>query len=112
MSSRPLKVGEMIKRALAGIFREELLDPQLERMPVIVSEVKITPDLKSVIIYVVPMVGSNISNASFLEIINRNSFQIRKLICKKVYLRYAPNLTFKIDESFEQASKMQKLINK
>jgi ribosome-binding factor A len=112
MSSRPLKVGEMIKRALDGIIREEILEPSLENTSILISEVKVTPDLKNAIIYTLPMTGSKLSNQEFLSLMTINIPKIRKLLCKKVSLRYAPQLTFKIDDTFEEASRLNKLINK
>ena len=112
MSNRPLKVGEMIKRALTSIFREELLEPEFEKVTIIVSEVRAAPDLKSATIYLLPMMGSGISSPIFLELLKKNASKIRKLVCQRVYLRYAPELFFKFDESFEHASKLNNLIKK
>jgi len=112
MTSRPLKVGEMIKRTLAGLIKEELLEPALENTSIIISEVKVTPDLKSAIVYIFPMTGSKITNKDFLKLIILNTPKIRRLLCKKIYLRYSPDLIFKIDDTFEQAAKLNTLINK
>ena len=111
MTSRPLKVGEMIKRALTDLIKKEVLEPELEETSIIVSEVKITPDLKSAIVYILPMIGSTVNNTQFLLLMNNNAPKIRKLLCKKVYMRYSPELTFKIDDTFEHAAKLNTLIN-
>ena len=111
MTSRSLKVGEMIKRALTPLLKEQIIEPALEGISIIVSEVKMTPDLKLATIYILPMIGGNINSDQCLAVIKNNAFKIRKLLCKKVHMRYAPELTFKIDDSFEHADKINKLIN-
>ena len=111
MTNRPLKVGEMIKRVLAPLIKEEISDPILEKVSIIVSEVKITPDLKSATVYILPMIGSTINNDECLAAIKHNTVKIRKLLCKKIHMRYMPELIFKIDSSFEHAIKINKLIN-
>lgn len=111
MTNRPLKVGETIKRALTHLIKEDILEPELENISVIISEVKMTPDLKSAIVYMLPMIGSSINTIEFLSLMNHNSIKIRKLLCKKVYLRYAPELIFRIDETFNYAAKINQLIN-
>jgi ribosome-binding factor A len=110
--SRPLKVGEAIKRALTDIIKEEVLGPDLEGTSVIISEVKATPDLKSAFVYILPMIGSKLNTTNFLVLMNNYTPKIRKLLCKKVALRYSPQLIFRIDDSFEKADKLNKLINK
>ena len=110
--NRPLKVGEAIKRGLTGIIREEVLGPTLEGTSVIISEVKVTPDLKSAFVYIFPMTGSKLNNKEFLALMNDHASKIRKLLCKKVLLRYSPELFFKIDDTFDKADRLNKLIKK
>ena len=112
MTGRALKVGEMIKRALTSIIQEEILEPSLEGTSVIISEVKVTPDLKSAFAYILPMTGSPIHSEKFLALMNNNIPRVRKLLCKKVALRVAPQLVFRLDDTFEAAAKLNKLINK
>lgn len=112
MSSRTLKVGEMIKRALTSIIKEEILEPSLESISVICSEVRVTPDLKSAIIYILPMMGSTMTNVDFLTLMTSQAPKIRRLLCKKISMRYAPQLIFKIDETFAEADKLNQLINR
>lgn len=111
MANRQLQVGEMIKRALSEIIRDTVFDSVLEGVSVIVSEVRISPDLKSCTVHVLPMTGGRLSSADLLAALHHHSGRIRILLCKKIVLRYAPELTFKVDASFDEASRIGKLIN-
>lgn len=111
MPNRQLQVGEMIKRAISDILRDTLLDKILEGSFVIVSEVRMSADLKHATIYVLPITGSNISPNKLLHAFNLYSDRIKLLLCKRVSLRYAPKFTFKIDETFDKSAKITKLIN-
>jgi ribosome-binding factor A len=113
MTDRPLKVGEMIKRALSTILRESVLDASLDNASIIVAEVRMTPDLKRATVYVFPMTGVSIQGADqVLKALEQCSGKLTSLLCQQVSLRYAPVLVFKLDETFDNASKINKIINR
>lgn len=111
MADRPLKVGEMIKRALSQIIRETLIDKSLEETSVMISEVRMSLDLKFATIYILPLTGGKLSYNNLLEVFNNNSSKLKSLLCKKVSLRYAPQFIFKIDETLDKAEKINKLVS-
>ena len=109
ISQRQLRVGEMIKQSLSMIFiKNEAKVPNLETNIITVTEVKMSQDLKIAKAYVMPLGGKNVD-----EVINQlkeNSFLIRKILSKKVFMKFLPKLLFRKDESFEYAEKIENLI--
>ena len=109
VSQRQLRVGEMIKQSLSMIFiKNEAKLPNLETNMITVTEVRMSQDLKIAKAYVLPLGGKNAD-----EIISRlkeYSFLIRKILSKKVIVKFLPKLLFRKDESFEYAEKIENLI--
>ena len=109
ITQRQLRVGEMIKQSLSMIFiKNEAKVPNLETNVITVTEVKMSQDLKVAKAYVLPLGGKDAD-----QIINKlkdNSFLIRKILSKKVFMKFLPKLLFRKDESFEYAEKIENLI--
>ena len=108
ISQRQLRVGEMIKQALSMIFiKNEAKIPNLETNGITVTEVRMSQDLKIAKAYVLPLGGKDAD-----EVINKlkeYSFLIRKILSKKVIIKFLPKLLFRKDESFEYAEKIETL---
>ncbi len=108
-TQRQLRVGEEIRHVLAGIFmRGECYDPVITATPITVSEVRISPDLKNATAYVMPLNGDN--KEAVLEALGRNSSILRKLVSDQMQLRYAPRVHFRLDNSFDEALRIEKLL--
>ena len=108
-SQRQLRVGEMIKQALGNIFlRDEAKLPNLETSSITVTEVRMTPDLKNARVYVLPLGGTK--SEEKIKVLKDFSFLIRKVLSKKVDLKFLPKIHFVKDESFDYAEKIEKLI--
>tara|TARA_B100000965_G_scaffold374157_1_gene365199 strand:+ start:578 stop:946 length:369 start_codon:yes stop_codon:yes gene_type:complete len=108
-SQRQLRVGEMIKQALGNIFlRDEAKLPNLETSSITVTEVRMTPDLKNARVYVLPLGGTK--SEEKIKVLKDFSFLIRKVLSKKVDLKFLPKVHFVKDESFDYAEKIEKLI--
>jgi len=109
VSQRQLRVGEMIKQSLGIIFiRDEAKIPNLSTKEITVTEVRMSPDLKTAKVFVMPLGGKNAK-----EIINKLkefSFVIRKTLSNKIIMKFLPKLFFVKDESFEYAEKIENLI--
>ena len=109
ISQRQLRVGEMIKQSLSMIcWRNEAKVPNLETNTITVTEVRMSQDLKIAKAYVLPLGGKDAD-----EVINKlkeYSFLIRKILSKKVIVKFLPKLLFRKDESFEYAEKIENLI--
>jgi len=109
VSQRQLRVGEMIKQSLSMIFlRNEAKVPNLETNTITVTEVRMSQDLKIAKAYVLPLGGKNADEA--IEKLKEYSFLIRKILSKKVMVKFLPKILFRKDESFEYAEKIENLI--
>ncbi len=109
ISQRQLRVGEMIKQALGMIFlRDEAKLPNLETKEITVTEVRMSQDLKIAKAFVLPLGGKNASEA--IDKLKEFSFIIRKVLSKKISMKFLPKLLFVKDESFDYAEKIENLI--
>ncbi len=109
ISQRQLRVGEMIKQALGMIFiREEAKLPNLLTREITVTEVRMSPDLKTAKIFVMPLGGKNAEE--IIEKLKEFSFVIRKVLSKKIVMKFLPKLYFVKDDSFDYAEKIENLI--
>ena len=110
-SQRQLRVGELIKQSLGQIFlRDEAKVPILETKNITVTEVRMSPDLKSARAYVIPLGGKDIEKA--VEALTEFSHLIRKALSKKIDMKFLPKVSFIGDKSFDYAEKIEKLIQK
>ena len=109
ITQRQLRVGEMIKQALGMIFiREEAKLPNLSTKEITVTEVRMSPDLKTAKIYIMPLGGKNAEE--IIEKLKEFSFMIRKTLSKKIVMKFLPKLYFVKDDSFDYAEKIENLI--
>ena len=109
VSQRQLRVGEMIKQSLGMIFvRNEAKVPNLETNKITVTEVKMSQDLKIAKAFVLPLGGKNAEET--INILKEFSFLIRKVLSKKITIKFLPKILFAKDESFDYAEKIEKLI--
>ena len=109
VSQRQLRVGEMIKQALGMIFlRGEAKLPNLETREITVTEVRMSQDLKVAKAFVLPLGGKNAKE--IVDKLKEFSFVIRKVLSKKITMKYLPKLLFVEDESFDYAEKIENLI--
>src|SRR5437588_1236157 len=104
-SQRQLRVGELIRHALADILqRGEVHDPALEGMVVTVPEVRVAPDLKLATIFLMPLGGRGADTV--VATFERNKRFLRGEIAHRINLRYAPDLRFALDTSFGEGDKI------
>ena len=109
VSQRQLRVGEMIKQSLGIIFiRDEAKIPNLSTKEITVTEVRMSPDLKTAKIFVMPLGGKNTEET--IEKLKISSFMIRKVLSKKIIMKFLPKLFFVKDDSFDYAEKIENLI--
>lgn len=108
---RPLRVGEEVRHALARIFeRGELRDPDLAGTAITVTEVRLSPDLKNAIAYIMPLGGQRA--AEVVTALRRSAPYLRRAVGRAVKLRYAPNLSFALDTAFDHASRIGALLQR
>ena len=109
VTQRQLRVGEVIKQSLSMIFlRNEAKVPNLETNTITVTEVRMSQDLKIAKAYVLPLGGKDAEE--IIQVLKDYSFLIRKILSKKVTMKFLPKILFKKDESFEYAEKIENLI--
>lgn len=108
-SQRMLRVGELVRHALAEVLqRGEVMDPVLEKHVITVPEVRMTPDLKLATAYVMPLGGKDV--AKVLKALDANRKQIRMLVVQRLALKSAPDIRFREDESFEEGARIDALL--
>ena len=109
-SQRQLRVGELIRHALADMLaRGDIHDDVLAKHVVTVPEVRLSPDLKLATAYVMPLGGEDI--APVLKALDGHKRHIRGEIAHRVNLKYAPDLRFRADESFAEAERIDALLD-
>ena len=109
VTQRQLRVGEMIKQALSMIFiRDEAKLPNLSTKEITVTEVRMSPDLKTAKIFVMPLGGKDAEDV--VAKLKEFSFVIRKVLSKKIVMKFLPKLFFVKDDSFDYAEKIENLI--
>ena len=107
-SLRQLRVGELIRRTLSHVLmRGETHDPDLNRISITVGEVTTSPDLKIATAYVSALGGEK--NDDIIKLLSRNKSDIRRAISKQMTLKYAPDLRFQLDETFDRMDNTRKL---
>jgi ribosome-binding factor A len=108
-SQRQLRVGELIRHALAEMLsRGEIHDDVLASHVVTVSEVRMTPDLRLATIYIMPLGGKDL--APVLEALERNRKYIRGEVARAVNLKFAPEIRFLPDETFDEARRIDEIL--
>ena len=108
-SQRQLRVGELVKQNLGELFiRNEAKIPAINSKLITVTEVRMTPDLKTARVYVIPLGG--IDTKETVKILTEYAHLVRKALSKRLDIKFLPKLTFVEDNSFEYAEKIERLI--
>src|ERR1700704_6244092 len=108
-SQRQLRVGELVRHTMADMLtRGEVHDPVIEGHLITVPEVQMTADLRLATIYVMPLGGRD--TEAGLAALERNKKFLRGEIAHRVNLKFAPEIRFRIDERFEEAERIEKLL--
>tara|TARA_B100001564_G_scaffold359659_1_gene382288 strand:+ start:1200 stop:1598 length:399 start_codon:yes stop_codon:yes gene_type:complete len=110
-SQRQLRVGELVKQNLGELFiRNEAKIPSLNTKLITVTEVRMTPDLKTARVYVIPLGGEDMKET--VRILTEYAHLARRALSKRLDIKFLPKLTFVEDNSFEYAEKIEKIIKK
>ena len=109
-SQRQLRVGETLRHVLSEILmRQDFFEPDLANVSITISEILVSPDLSNARVYTMPLGGINVD--VILPALNRLAPVIQSLVAKKMHLRRTPRLRFFLDNSFENAAKMNQLFH-
>lgn len=108
-SQRQLRVGEELRHILSDVLRNgHFRDPDLVDLVVTVTEVRVSPDLKAATAFVMPLAGKDAPK--IIAGLNRATAYIRTEAVKQINLRVAPQFSFKLDHSFDEAARVTKLL--
>jgi ribosome-binding factor A len=109
-TQRQLRAGELVRHALIEILREEALaDPSVANVSVTLTEVRMSPDLRHALAFVMPLGGAH--TPEVVAALNRGSKFLRGKLGRSVDLRFTPDLKFVADESFDAAERMSRLFD-
>ena len=109
-SVRVLKVGERVRHILSELLaRQEVHDETLSATTVSVTEVRMTPDLRNAAAYVKPLLGNE--EDAVVKALRTNTAFFQREVAKRLGLKFAPKLNFKPDESFDEAARIEELLN-
>lgn len=115
-TQRQLRVGELLRHALVEILqREDLRDPALSGVAVTVSEVRPSPDLKQATAFCARLGGgvdaaSSAAEDEMVAALNRAAPMIRRLLGRRIDMKYTPAIVFRRDESFDEAQRIASLL--
>src|SRR6201994_4893679 len=108
-SQRQLRVGEQVRHAIADLLAQgSVHDADLEGHIITVPEVRMSPDLKLATVYVMPLGGKD--TEIVLAALARNKKFLRGEVAHRVSLKFAPDLRFRIDDRFDEAERIEKLL--
>ena len=108
-TQRQLRVGELIRRTLSEVLiRGDIHDPDLNRISITVGEVRMSTDLRVATAYVLPLGGEGRDLA--IEALRRNIHEIRRTISKGLTLKFAPEIRFEIDDTFDRMEQTNRLL--
>jgi ribosome-binding factor A len=108
-SQRQLRVGELVRHAMAEVLSQgSAHDPDLEGHIITVPEVRMSPDLKLATIYVMPLGGRDTDKV--IAALERNKKFLRGEVARRVNLKFAPDVRFRVDDRFEEAERIEKLL--
>ena len=109
-SQRMLRVGELIRHRIAELLaRGEVHDDVLASHVITIPEVRLSPDLKFATVYVMPLGGNDVKPV--VEALTRNKKYLRAAVAETLNLRYAPDLRFKEDKTFEEVTRIDRLLD-
>ena len=108
-SQRQLRVGEMLRHALADVLRRnEIRDPALDGVSVTITQVKPSPDMRYATVYCEPLGGQNAKE--IVAALNRHKGFLRGEMGKLISTKFTPDLRFVEDESFAEAQKIEDIL--
>ena len=108
-TQRQQRVAELMRHALAEVLsRGDLQDDVLTKNVITIPEVRMSPDLKLATAYVMPLGGRD--EAAVIKALDKNKKILRQEVARRVNLKFAPDLRFLRDESFDEAARIDALL--
>ncbi|MEL6220073.1 MAG: 30S ribosome-binding factor RbfA [Pseudomonadota bacterium] len=111
LSQRQLRVGELVRRALSDVLiRGEAHGLGMQSSSITVSEVRMSPDLRQAVAYVMPLGGRG--EAEALEALAEARGEIRRAVMRRVHLKFSPDFQFRLDETFDQYDRTREMLSR
>ncbi len=108
-SQRALRVGELVRHALAAMFaRGEIEDDALRGSVITVPEVRMSPDLKLANAYIMPLGGMHAEE--IVAALNRHRKFVRGRVAPQINMKFAPEVRFYVDDTFEEATRIDSIL--
>ena len=108
-TQRQLRVGELVRRSLSDVLaRGDVHDADLDRMSITVGEVRMSPDLRVATAFVLPLGGHG--QDKVLKLLAQNKGELRRAVSKKLALKFAPDLRFRLDETFDRMDDTRRML--
>lgn len=108
-NQRALRVGELVRHALAAMFaRGDVDDDALRGTVITVPEVRMSPDLKVANAYIMPLGGQHAPE--IVAALNRHAKYVRGRVAPQINMKFAPEVRFHVDDTFEEASRIASLL--
>lgn len=108
-SQRQRRVGEELRHRLAELFmRGDVHDPELHEVPLTITEVMPTPDLRQATVFVMPLGGGE--ERAVVEALNRAAPYLQSQIGRTLTMKFTPRLSFRVDVSFDEAERVERLL--
>ena len=110
LSQRQLRVGQEIRKIIAGALEKgEARSQEIAEAFITITQVVMSPDLKYATVYLMTLNGKNLGVV--LEQLNADKWVFKKLIASKLKLRFTPELNFRVDDTFAEADRINKLMH-
>jgi ribosome-binding factor A len=104
-----LRVGELIRHAIADVLaRGKVPDDVIAAHTITVPEVRMSPDLRLATIYVMPLGGR--AQQAVVDALERHKKLLRSEIVRRVNMKFAPDIRFRVDERFDEAQRIERLL--
>lgn len=108
-SQRQLRVGELVRHAIAELLtRGDVHDDVIATHMITVPEVRMSADMRLATVYVMPLGGKD--GKAVLAALERNKKFLRGEVAHRVNLKFAPDIRFRLDERFDEAERIDKLL--
>ena len=108
-SVRLLRVGEQFRHILSELLaRGNVHDEVLTSHSVSITEVRMSPDLRHATVFIKPLLGAN--EEAVLKALRTNTAFFQKEVASRIQMKYAAKLKFLADDSFDEASHIEKLL--
>ena len=108
-SQRQLRVGQEIKKVITSVIeRGDIRSKEVRDALITVTEVRVSPDLKYATAYIMTLNGKNLGLV--LEMLNAEAWIFKKQIGSKLQLRYTPDINFRVDDTFNEVDRIEKLL--